>query len=254
MDPTARFNGRATVYHAHRPRYPKELLNLLTAECDLTPASIIAEFGSGTGILTELFLKHGNVVHAVEPNAAMREVAENNLSGNPRFHSINATAESTGLPGNSIDFIIAGQAFHWFDRPRAAAEFARVLRPRGWTVLVWNERLTTSTPFAAAYEDVLIHHSIDYVAMDPKKVSGDAAAMAEFLGPDSRMASFHHTMPMTFDDLVGLLASASYAPLPGHPKHASMIDALRAAFEAHAANGIVPLDYEMKVYYARRLI
>jgi hypothetical protein len=88
--------------------------------------------------------------------------------------------------------------------------------------------------------------------MDPKKVSGDADAIAAFFGKGCRFASFRHRTRVTFDHLVGLLASASYAPLPSHPKHAGMIDALSRAFHQHEEYGTVPLDYEMKVYYAPR--
>ena len=254
MDSTRRFDGRAAAYHAHRPRYSPRLLQLLATECGLTERSVIGDIGSGTGILTELFLGNGNDVHAIEPNGAMRQVAEENLGGNVRFHSVEATAEDTGLPPGSVDFVVAGQAFHWFRREQAAREFARILRPDGWIVLVWNERLANSTPFAAAYEQALLEHGIDYGTMDPKKVSGDAAAINEFLGPRCRVEALMHSKEMRFEELVGLAASASYAPLPGHPKHRGLIAALHAAFDAHAVNGTVPLDYEMKVYYARSLI
>ena len=248
-----RFTNRATAYHAHRPRYSSNLISLLRREVGLSPVHVVADVGSGTGISAEPFLRNGNTVYGIEPNADMRAVAEQNLREYPGFHSISATAEATTLPASSIDLVVAGQAFHWFDRPRAAREWARILRPSGWIALVWNERLTDTTPFAAAYEDLLIRHSIDYASADPKKVSGDTQAVAAFLGERCGCATFRHRACMTFDDLVGLLASASYAPLPGHPKHQAMIDALARAFGDSEENGTVPLDYEMKVYYAPRL-
>jgi SAM-dependent methyltransferase len=248
-----RFTDRATAYHAHRPRYTADLLFLLTAEAGLTRTSTVADIGSGTGISAEPFLQNGNTVYGIEPNTDMRAFAEQTLREWPTFHSVNATAEATSLPEGSVDLIIAGQAFHWFDRAKAAAEFGRILRPAGWIALIWNERLTDTTPFATAYEDVLVQHSVDYTAMDPKKVSGDAAAIATFLGAQSRFASFRHRSLVTLEHLVGLVASASYAPLAGHPKHAGMLHALEAAFQAHQEDGKVPLDYEMKVYYAPRI-
>jgi hypothetical protein len=119
---------------------------------------------------------------------------------------------------------------------------------------MWNERLADSSLFARAYEDALVQHGLDYTKTDPKKVSGDEEAIHKFLGPKCRMQSFRHSRPMTFEELVGLASSASYAPLPGHPKHPGLIAALRAAFDANAVNGTVPMDYNMKVYYARSLI
>jgi SAM-dependent methyltransferase len=247
-----RFTHRATAYHAHRPRYPSDLISLLTAEAGLTRGSVVADVGSGTGLSAEPFLRNGNTVYGIEPNAEMRATAEANLGGHAGFHSVAGTAEATTLTDASVDLIVAGQAFHWFDRLRAGREFARILRAGGWIALVWNERLTGTTPFAAAYEDVLIQHSIDYTAMDPKKVSGNAEAIAAFLGANARLVSFRHRAPATLAHLVGLLASASYAPLPGHPKYAGMLEALEHAFAENEENGTVPLDYEMKVYFAPR--
>src|SRR5688572_8831952 len=124
-----RFTDRATAYHAHRPRYTADLLSLLTAEAGLTQTSTVADIGSGTGISAEPFLQNGNTVYGIEPNADMRAVAEMTLREWPTFQSVNATAEATSLADASIDLIVAGQAFHWFDRAKAAAEFARILRP-----------------------------------------------------------------------------------------------------------------------------
>jgi SAM-dependent methyltransferase len=252
MDVTQRFSDRANFYHAHRPRYPKELIALLVERCGLSSKSIVADIGSGTGILSELFLANGNQVFAVEPNGPMRAIAERNLINDPRFHSVNGTAEATGLPTASVDFVTAAQAFHWFDRAKAEVEFARILKPDGWIVLVWNERLVDTSPFALEYEQLLIESSIDYVAVDPKQVSADSAGLDAFFRKRGGLASLRHSMPVTFGQLAGFLSSASYAPAPGHPKHAPMMARLREIFDEHQRGGTVPLDFEMKLYYGRR--
>ncbi len=253
-EPTQRFTDRAVAYHAHRPRYTSELIAFLSAQLGLNPNWVVADVGSGTGISTEPFLQNGNTVFGIEPNAEMRAMGERNLAEYPAFHSIDATAEATTLADASVDLVVAGQAFHWFRREEAAREFARILKAEGWIVLMWNERLADSTAFARAYECALIQHGLDYTKTDPKKVSGDEAAINAFLGPKCEMQRFRHSRPMTFEELVGLASSASYAPLPGHPKHPGLIAALRAAFDDNAVNGAVPMEYELKVYYARSLI
>ncbi|HTR64519.1 MAG TPA: hypothetical protein VMH85_02015, partial [Terriglobales bacterium] len=77
---TQRFSSRVDTYVRFRPGYPPELLALLRSECGLTPGSVIADIGSGTGKLSELFLENGNRVFAVEPNLEMRTAAERLLA------------------------------------------------------------------------------------------------------------------------------------------------------------------------------
>ena len=119
-----RFTTRVESYIKYRPGYPAEVLELLRSECGLINEAIVADIGSGTGILSELILKNGNGVFGVEPNEAMRTAAEQLLQGYPGFTSINGSAENTTLPEDSVDLITAGQAFHWFDVPVARRELA----------------------------------------------------------------------------------------------------------------------------------
>ena len=103
---------------------------------------VIAEIASGTGIWTRMLLENGNRVFGVEPNAEMRNAGERMLASFPNFTSIAGTAEATTLADDSVDFVTAAQAAHWFDRARARREFVRIMKPGGWLVLLWNERLT----------------------------------------------------------------------------------------------------------------
>src|SRR5277367_285802 len=122
-----RFTTRVDDYVRFRPGYPAEVIGVLREECGLAPESVIADIGSGTGILTKLFLENGNSVYGVEPNAAMRESGEQFLKEYRLFRSVAAPAEATTLPNASVDFVVAGQAFHWFDPWAVRSEFARIL-------------------------------------------------------------------------------------------------------------------------------
>src|SRR4026208_981769 len=139
-DPTKRFSKRVENYIQYRPKYPPAVFDFLRNELNLAPSSIIADVGSGTGISSEMFLRNGNTVFGIEPNSEMREAGERNLSQFASFKSIYGTAEATTLEDHSVDFVIAGQAFHWFDRARSRAEFFRILKKNGWVVLIWNDR------------------------------------------------------------------------------------------------------------------
>lgn len=85
LNPTGRFSNRVENYIKYRPSYPSAVIDLLRKECQMTGASVVADIGSGTGFLTSLFLKNGNVVFGVEPNKEMREAGERLLRDYPKF-------------------------------------------------------------------------------------------------------------------------------------------------------------------------
>lgn len=249
LRPTERFSDRVADYVRYRPGYPPELLECLQRNCGLTPQWVIADIGSGTGLLTKLFLENGNRVFAVEPNAAMRAAGEEFLSGFERLVSRESRAEATGLEAHSVDLIAAGQAFHWFDQPRARAEFERVLKPGGWVALVWNERLT-STPFLEDYEQLLHRYSSDYPKVDHRNV--DAAALAEFFCPGQvRQEVFFLRQQFDWEGVHGRWLSSSYVPATGRPGHEEMRRELQVIFHRYQQDGQVDWEYKTRVYYGR---
>lgn len=249
-DPTCRFAGRVAHYIRWRPGYPPEILDLLTRECGLTPSIKVADIGSGTGLLTRMLLEHGNRVFGVEPNAEMRQAADALLAGFPRFTSVAGSAEATTLAETSIDLIVAGQAFHWFDRDRARLEFCRILRPGGFVALLWNERLVDASAFLRDYEQLLCDYSIDYRQVDHRNI--DHTVLGEFFAPAGfREARFAFRQVFDLEGLRGRTMSASYMPEPGHPRFEPMIDALTACFVRHAQDGSVNFDYATRVFYGR---
>lgn len=246
-DSVARFSNRAENYAKYRPSYPAGVIEILRADCGLMESSRIADVGSGTGILSKLFLKNGNPVIGIEPNAAMRQSAERLLAGFANFVSIDATAEATTLEPASVDFITAGQAFHWFDREKARREFARILKPGGWVVLIWNERRLDSTPFLRDYENLLLHYGTDYDKVRHEKVVGE---IAQFFAPGaSQLKSLANVQHFDFESLKGRTRSASYTPEPGTANFGPMLAKLEEIFNAHESDGIVTLEYETRVYY-----
>ena len=249
-NPTERFSSRVENYIKYRPSYPPAVLDLLAAHHGLTPASVIADLGSGTGILAELFLKNGNVVHGVEPNREMREAGERLLAGYPRFSSVDGTAEATTLPDASADFVTAGQAFHWFDQARTRPEMRRILRPSGWVVLVWNDRRLASTPFLEAYERLLRTFGTDYAAVNHTNI--DEAAIRAFFGHGELVTHVVENRQLfDLEGLTGRLLSSSYVPEADDPRHAPMLAELAAIFRESARDGVVSFDYDTRVYCGR---
>ncbi len=92
QEATERFTQTVADYLKYRPSYPKEVLDVLISECHLTSTRIIADIGSGTGLLAKLFLDYGNKVYGVEPNEMMRKAGENYLKNYPNFSSVNGTS------------------------------------------------------------------------------------------------------------------------------------------------------------------
>jgi SAM-dependent methyltransferase len=249
-DPTQRFTGRVESYVKYRPSYPRAILDLLAAHCGLTGSSVVADVGSGAGILSTLFLENGNRVFGVEPNPEMRAAAEELLGDHPQFTSVAGTAEATTLDDDSVDLIVAGQAFHWFDPRLSRVEFERILRSGGWVALVWNLRRKDATQFLAAYERLLESYSTDRGEIE---IWRQDANLAETLfDPDDFLSvTFDNEQVLDIDGLKGRLSSVSYIPARGEPGSEAMLQEAERIFNEHQTEGRVVIEYDTKVYYGR---
>jgi ubiquinone/menaquinone biosynthesis C-methylase UbiE len=246
----ARFSDRAEDYAKYRPGYPASVLDFCRREMGLTPAWVVADLGSGTGIFSRLLLGNGNRVYGVEPNASMRQMAEVSLAGYPGFTSVAAPAEATTLPDASVNLVTAATAFHWFDPAQARAEALRILRPGGWALLVWNIRHAEDNAFLAAYDALLAFHAEGYTGGAAGQRS-DPSILATFFGtPDYCRFVCPHAQWLDFEGLKGRVLSSSYCPKPGHPRHAPLMQGLRTLFEAHHQGGQVRLDYRTHAFAA----
>jgi SAM-dependent methyltransferase len=246
---TERFSSRVADYVRYRPSYPAGVISLLAERCGLGPGSIVADLGSGTGILTALLLDVAGTVYAVEPNAPMREAAEAGLSGRRGFRSLSGTAEATGLPAASIDLVTAAQAFHWFDVARARKEVTRILRPGGWAALVWNERPLEAGPFLSEYEALLRRYVPEYDRITRSRA--DEEKIREFFGGDFEAATFPNSQELDYAGLKGRLMSSSYAPQPDTDAHEPMLRDLESLFERHRRDDRIIFPYRSLVHFGR---
>jgi SAM-dependent methyltransferase len=248
-DSTQRFTGRVEDYARYRPSYPPELLDLLRRECGLSEDTVVADVGSGTGILARLFLENGNRVIAVEPNEEMRRAGESLLSDHDYFESVTGRAEATTLPQGSVDLITAGQAFHWFDPVSARQELARVLRPGGRVVLVWNDRRKHGAPFQEAYEELLETYATDYAEVEHGR-GGSLENVRNFFAPNPvHTGAFSNRQDLDYDGLLGRLRSSSYVPAEGQSGHREMLGELQRIFRQHENEGQVVMEYVTRAYY-----
>ncbi|MEK6675476.1 MAG: class I SAM-dependent methyltransferase [Planctomycetota bacterium] len=250
MNSKNRFSSRVADYVRYRPGYPPEVLQCLQCDFGLGLQNSVADVGSGTGIFTQLLMEQGHTVYAVEPNANMREAAEQQLATNPRFKSINGSAEATTLPNSFVDAYVAAQALHWFDIPRARAEAMRILRPEGLVALIWNNRLEQG-PFLEAYESFLHEFAIDYAAIKHQNAEVDGRIPTFFGHNQATRRCFHHAQRCDFESLKGRTLSASYMPSIDHPRFSAMIQTLKSAFDCHNIDGSVAIEYETVMYVGR---
>jgi ubiquinone/menaquinone biosynthesis C-methylase UbiE len=245
----SRFSDRVENYVRYRPGYPPGVLALLREECGLLPSHVIADIASGTGIFTKLLIDNGNPVFAVEPNAEMREVGLDQLGAYDRLVLVAGTAEETTLRSASVDFVTAAQAAHWFDLPRARAEFVRILKPHGWCVLLWNERRTASTPFLCDYEQLLLTYGTDYKEVRHERTT---ATIDQFFEPAKyKERVFSLCQQFDYEGAAGRLLSSSYAPLEGQANHAPMMEELQRVFRTHAKDGKIEFEYDTRVFYGQ---
>ncbi|HUZ17926.1 MAG TPA: class I SAM-dependent methyltransferase [Spirochaetia bacterium] len=249
-DPRQRFSPLAERCAKYRPGYPPALLAFLEQEYHLTPSTVVADIGSGTGHLTRLFLGNGNLAYAVEPNQAMRAAAEEALGAQLKFVSIDGSAEETTLPSASVDIVAAGQAFHWFDPVKTRAEFERILTSDGLVALVWNDREARKDGFSAEYESIAARYTLEHDYVDHRKTQ--ERDVGPFFAPlPFREASFDNHQELDYAGLEGRLLSSSYIIPPDHGAFPAMIDELHRLFDRHAAGGRVRMEYLTKLYVGR---
>lgn len=246
LNSTSRFSNRVENYVKYRPGYPVEIIQYLIDIYNLTTDKKVADIGSGTGISAEMFLMYGSAVAAVEPNAEMREKSVQLLQKYSAFEAVNGKAENTDLGANSVDAVICGQSFHWFDHEKSKIEFKRILKPGGIVVIIWNERKTSSA-FEIDYEDLIIKHGIDYKKVTQRNI--DPKDIAAFFHPSAnRIKTFFNLQLFDFDGLLGRLLSSSYMPTEHDEGFDAMKKDLRSLFERYQENGQIKIEYDTRVY------
>jgi hypothetical protein len=154
------------------------------------------------------------------------------------------------LPNDSVDFITAAQAFHWFNIEECKKEFQRIGRPGAWMVIIWNERRIDSSPFLRGYEELLQKYGTDYAEVNHTRF--DAAAIANFFDLQPfQQRSFGNCQLFDYAGLEGRLLSSSYTPDVNSPHYAEMLRALKVLFDTTQNNGTVSFDYDTTLYYGQ---
>lgn len=246
INSTERFSDRVENYVKYRPSYPKELFTYLSHELGLNKTSIVADIGSGTGILTQELLAISQAVYGIEPNKEMRLASIAFIGEKNNYFPIDSTSEHTKLTENSIDIITVAQAFHWFNTEQTLIEFRRILKNEGKMVLIWNNRIN-NTEFLKKYDDALIKYGTDYNEVNHQNLS-DEKIMRCF-SKKYHKVSFPNFQEFNFDGVLGRLSSSSYAPKNGTKEYQIIKETLQEAFTMHSIDGKVRFNYNTDVYH-----
>jgi SAM-dependent methyltransferase len=205
------FGTAADRYDRCRPTYAADAVVWALGERPLR----VADLGAGTGILSRLLQSLGHEVIAVEPDDLMRgRLAQ----VSPGITALAGTAEEIPLPDRSVDAVVAGQAYHWFDTARAHPEFARVLRPGGVFAAMWNDSDLT-VPWTVRLVEI-----IDGAAATVRSRPG--VDLGEHFGPVAQ-AEFRHEVWLTPDDLVAMATTRSPYLVATSQGQQDLVDAVR---------------------------
>jgi SAM-dependent methyltransferase len=240
----------ADDYERGRPGYPAAALVVV----DVPAAATVLELGAGTGKLTRSLVSRFDDVVAVEPAPAMRRLLER---GVPEARVLDGSAEAIPLADASADAVFAAESFHWFDGERALAEIARVLRPRGALVLMWNLPAGPTEPSIAAVEQLLLERApqrseMGYEPLDldgPQYTSGtwrDAFATSPF--EELREARLANPQALDRDGLVSYFASMGWIGDLPDGERLPLLEELRSLLSA----GDFRRPWQTHVHWARK--
>lgn len=234
------FGPAAARYDRFRPPYPRAAVEWAVGAL---PPRRVVDLGAGTGILTRGLRDAGYTVVPVEPDAGMRSQL---AVATPGSTALAGSAEDIPLPDGSVDAIVAGQAYHWFDGDAAHAEAARLLRPGGHFAAIWNLR-DKREPWVAA---------LDRIATAAGDLEHPAPrSFGPEFGPVAHREFAHHTT-LNAADLVTMMTTRSYYLTATDDARKRFEAAVRQLADTHpdlAGRESFPLPYRTMVYRASTL-
>ncbi len=252
FDPKQRFTPRAENYVKYRPKYPASIVEFLSLNLGLTRQCIVADMGAGTGFLSEVFLKNGNKVFGIEPNNEMRSRGEQYLDQYPDYRSMDTEAENTGLPDNSVDFIGAAAAVHWFDQTKAHIEFQRILKDDGWLFIVHRKKEEIPIGFESELYEMR-KSSVKYPKTGHSSLSKEEQ-LSRIFGENS-YSSFelppHYEMLQGYEALKGWLLSMSGIPFESDPEFEEIDQKFRPLFDKYAEKDMLRVRHDFLIYYGQ---
>ena len=208
------FGRTAEDYATHRAGFPDRLYDGLQRLGIAFKGSQVLDLGTGTGTLARGFARRGAEVTGLDPAAPLIEQARrlDAEAGVTVAYRV-GRAEETGLPAESFDIVAAGQCWHWFDRPRAAAEAMRLLKPGGRLLHAHLDWLPLPGTVPHATEALILAHNPNWSAAGGTGIHGENLADLSIAGfEEIETFSFDIAVPYTHEGWRGRIrASAGIA-------------------------------------------
>ncbi len=244
MNYTNRFDGKGELYAKARPKYALELFDYLKNTQNIPVGSVFADVGSGTGIFTEQLLSCGYKVYAVEPNEDMRKKAEEKLSTNENFISVNGSEAGMNLPDNSVDYITAAQAFHWFDSESFGRECKRVLKPGGKVMIAYNFR-DERAACTKALADLRHKYNSEFHGFSNGMSHEKCVA---FFADECDIFRADNTQTYDRQGYINRVLSSSYSLKEGDDRYEEYLKDINKIFDAFSAGGFIAVPTETIAY------
>ena len=241
--------GKQEDYSKYRPTYPTELFDFLSKEYNIKN-KIIVELGAGTGKFSKIASSYCKQIYYVEPNIDMINKGKEYCNDCTNIVYINKSAESTGLPENLADIVLAVQSFHWFDKQKLKQEVNKILKPDGDFAIVWNNWEDENNEFSKVY--------FKYISTWNTKLTGKTYQHKNvddrkkfFKNSQYKTYTFIHAKDYTLDMLIGLTKSLSYAPKEDSEYYEEFINGIITIFNKYKKNDIVRFDFHTEMFIGK---
>ena len=196
------FGKAAADYAKHRAGFPDAFFERVFAMDAVRRADRVLDLGTGTGTLARGFAARGcDAVGLDRSSALLDEARDLDSRAGVSVRYVEGLAEELPFAAASFDVVCAGQCWHWFDRPRVAAQAHRVLVPWGRLVIAHFDWIPLSGNVVAATEGLIERHN-------PQWKMGGGNGIHAYELADAANAGFVNVESFSFDVGVGYTQEA----------------------------------------------
>lgn len=242
---------KALSYEQYRPNYPTSLIDKMLKDGILKEKNIIAEFGIGTGKLTDLLLKEKNFIYGIEPDKENYEFLIQKYQGKENLQLLPYTAEQSRIESNTIDIVIAAQSFHMFEIQKAKNEFYRILKPNGIIILIWYY-WDMKYPISSKIRNLFYKYGKS--ENQKKRVQINDRLINNLFYPNEIKLEKIDTIKQIFsrEDFINSMLTSSYATLINDSN--KLVDYTKEAnslFKEFSFNGFVEYSFNLLMYHTK---